>query len=281
VKQAPRRAPQIDRSDVQRSAVLYSNLRSGSNLFRITIGAVGRIFVPEEIFNPVYRSPNALLFNAYLEQPGTDLQGFLLEPEKNLPAYFQAFFADAPRDAPVLIDLKYSQAYALGVDYDVHVPVILKVLVNWQFPIIHLVRRDVVAQAISHLVALRTGKYLQIAGREDAKTADNKEKFWLDPAEVLRVARAGDWAARAAQRHLDVLGARQMRILYEDIIGPAAISHYRRCLRFLDIYREIPQGYAPRIVRQNSSRLVVNIEEIMEYVMAHAPELIHSYQHAS
>jgi len=276
VQSPARRRPAVEREEFKRTFVLYSNQRSGSNLFKSTMVEVGGLFASKEVFLREGQSGVCnLTFDEYLADPKRRSAELTGQAHELIPDYLREFLLQTPQKKPVLIDLKYPQAFRLGVDDVFHSPNILKVLGRLRVPIIHLVRRDVLSQAISYIVAVRTGTWVDFG--HAARVPDTGVKFWLDPAEVTQVARAREFSVRTARYHLEFLKVRHITVFYEDIAGPAWATQYRRVLRFLDLYAEVPETHRPKTVPQRSTRRVANLTEVLEYVQKAAPELVYSY----
>lgn len=277
LEQEPDLRPKFE--DIKRTFVLYSNFRCGTNLFKSTLRHIGGIEGTREYFGRQPQPPGVKHFDEFLDSPNADLHGLLHNPNPHLLEYFGFLLAEVPPDCPFMIDLKYAQAYRLGVDGIDYSPVILRTLVNWGIPVIHLIRRDLLGQAISHLVALKTGKPIQLAWEKTSNGTDNappKADIWLDPGEVIRIARAREAALNTAWHHLQILKANHITVFYEDLVGQDWARHYQRCFAFLDHYVEMPEEYTPITVRQSSAKRVANLKEIMERVYVEAPELVYS-----
>ena len=269
--------PDIEYDDLQRLVVLYSNYRSGTNLFKSTLNSIGAISSESEYFSRELagRSDGFLFFDNYLKQEGVDLQEVISKPKIALHRYFGYLFPRLPKQERYLIDLKYDHAMRFGLDVATQAPALLWWFANWNVPIIYLVRRDHLAQAISNLVAFNTGEYVRIRDRAVAG-ADRQDPIWLDPQQVLKLGRAYRFARQSADYYLRTVNADYMTVFYEDITGPDSAAVYRRCMNFLGLYREFESEPAPGTARQFSASRVANIDEIMEIAFREAPDLVTS-----
>ncbi|MBK8438208.1 MAG: hypothetical protein IPL38_01395 [Rhodobacter sp.] len=250
--------------------VVYSNFRAGSHLLQSSLTALTSLRDAGEVF--ARRSHDPLSFNAFLQSCEVDTLPFLIEPEQQIPGYFRYLFDHLPDDAPMIVSMKYTQAHRLGADDMTGAPILLKVLADYRVPVLHLVRRDVVRQAISHLVAAETESF-HIA---HADAADGNRKIWLDPAEVLALARTRAEEQRRARAHLEAVSARHLTMYYEELTPGRLPDELRRALRFLDRYGQVPNGFLPETVAMESDRCVANRAEILDHMLARAPDLLHA-----
>jgi LPS sulfotransferase NodH len=257
-------------SRLRNCVVVYSNFRAGSHLLQSSLSAVTALRDADEIF--ARQTSDANSFNAFLETADADHHALLVEPESQLPGYFRYLFDQVAHDAPLIISLKYTQAHRLGADDMTAAPLILKVLADYRVPVLHLVRRDVVQQAISHLVAADTGQF----HASSAAQPDIDRKIWLNPAEVVSLARARAEEQKRARAHLDAISARHLTVYYEEL-GPGRVAdELRRALRFLDRYAHVPNGFRPATIAMDSDRRVANRAEILDHLLAKAPDLLQS-----
>jgi len=266
-----------DYSIVQRTSVLYSNYRCGTNFVKSVLSRVSEVHQVDELFaREEAGGGEDFAFSKYIRGKKPDVSELLLSPERGLRRYLNYIYADVPDSGAVLFDVKYEHAYRLGVDGQDQTPIVLTQFRHLDLPIIHLIRRDAIAQALSHLVASRTGVYMNLRGSA-AGGAQDSERYWFDPAEVLRLARGRIYIHEQARTQLQLLGARTITAYYEDLTGPRWREQFQRLCRFLDIYVEIPNDFVPDTVNQRSGERVANRDEILDYVQDNAPELVHTY----
>lgn len=227
----------------------------------------------DEPFSKV--ASGAVCLDKYLGLDKSVASELLLDPDTGLRRFLNYLYSAVSPNGNILLDIKYEQAYRLGIDNEAHGPVVLTQLVRMGVPIIHLIRRDAIAQAVSHLVALRTGVFSKTAGDVD-RTVDD-ERIWLDPEHVLGVARSRRDAHRRAREHLSALHARHMTVFYEDISGADRTNQIQRIFQFVDQYVEIPDNFVSDTIRQESRRRVVNMDDINHYIVEREPDLVYSF----
>lgn len=252
-------------SRLREGVVVYSGFRAGSHLLQGALSDLTALHDVDEVF--ARKTPDPAAFSAYVTAPGTDTAGLITDPETHLAGYLEHLFTHTASDAPLIFSLKYSQAHRLGADDITQAPILLKQLVAYGIPVLHLVRRDVVGQAISHLVADATGTF-------DATVPRDDRPIWLDPDMVIRLARARAAEQHRAEAHLAAISARTQRVMFEDIAAPSTRAEaLRRVLRFLDRYAAVPDAYDPPTRPTQTARAVSNRAEIMDHVLSDAPDL--------
>ena len=250
--------------------VVYSNFRAGSHLLQSSLAALTLLRDADEVF--ARQSDDPASFNAFLASPAADPDALLLDPESQVPHYIRHLFEHAAHDGPLILSLKYTQAYRLGADDMTAAPLILKVLADYQVPVLHLVRRDAVQQAISHLVAASSGQFHATAANDPAAG----QTLWLDPVEVAALARVRAEEQRRARAHLDAISARHLTVYYEELAPGRVAEELRRVLRFLDRYAPVPDGFRAPTRAMESDRRVSNRAEIMDHLLNRSPDLLHS-----
>lgn len=266
-------APRLDYRDFQRTAVILSGYRSGSHLLKLSLASLAQMQGPPEPLNTGIKGEKTFALGDHLARGGSNASLMT-----NAPAAFHEFlakfYASTQAESRILFDLKYPQAFAFGVngemDLSMPVPVTLQEFAKLGVPVIHLVRRDVVAQAMSLLVAEQSGVYLRQKG--DA-SKDERSPVRLPPREVLRAARRFHHARQHFNLVLSALGMRVLNLEYEDLVADTTFEHLRSALRFLGRYADVPAGFASPIRRQSSEGLVLNADDIRAHVRQRAPEL--------
>lgn len=266
--------PRLDYRDFQRTGVILSGYRSGSHLLKLSLAALAQMQGPPEPLNSRHRGPDGFTLADYLAldapRPSTITHG---------PGAFHDFLARFYRSTlpvrRVLFDLKYAQAFQFGVNGDMDlplpVPVVLEEFAKLGVPVIHLVRRDVVAQAVSLLLAEENGIYLTRAGAEGGA---GRAPVRLSPRDVLRAARRFHHARLHFDAVLAALGMRTLHLTYENLAGPDGTESLRAALRFLGRHADVPAGFTPPTRRQSSTDAVINIDDIRAHVRQRAPELL-------
>lgn len=267
----------IDHAQLRHSALLYSNFRTGSHFLKLTLAKLAAIEPLAEVLNP-YQSDavGALTFKTFLGQRA-DITAtrLFMDPHGVTHEFVTALLAGVKDRRPAIVDLKYSQAATLGMDDTPTAPRILAQMVRMGLPVIHLVRRDVVAQALSLLVAQQTNVYVLATGAGAGNDATRGgEKFWFDPKAVLSLSRNLASARSAAQLQLTGLGSRTMTVFYEDLLSEAGLRDgLKRCLRAIDIFADLPEQIKPMTQRQNSLDRVANLDDIHQMIAAEDMDL--------
>ncbi|PJE31409.1 hypothetical protein SAMN06297129_1685 [Pseudooceanicola antarcticus] len=263
----------LDYLDFQRSFVLLSDFRSGSHMLKLSLGRLARMVTPAEPFNHRIALGDGYTLGTFLCQGGK-MPEVMTEGHDAVQRFLSNFYRYMPPQRSIIIDVKYSQAYAFGVNAEmVHpmpVPVVLEECVKLKMPVVHLTRRDLVAQAISLMVAEDSGEYLVKTGDSSDGGAD---VLRLPAGEVLRRTQQMRNARENAKAVLEALGANVHHVVYEDLIAEDWRSSYRDVLRFLGQYADIPGGFSSPTKRQNSLSRVSNLAEIRAYVGSRDPSL--------
>ena len=162
-----------------RPVFVVATQRSGTNLLRKSLAATELFFDLNEVFDPFHAEfwdfkQRRLVERPELSLPATDNQlelwhGYL---NQRLPGIKKPF---------TLIDVKYSSMHHLDSLWHEHgsAPLLVEWLSVNQFPVIHVVRENVLDTHVSNLLACR----LQIWDAEDASAAEGVS-FRLDPVET-------------------------------------------------------------------------------------------------
>jgi len=267
--------PILDYRDFQRTVVLFSSFRSGSHMLKLSLGRLAGMVTPPEPFNAYADSGSGYTLQEYLRDPNPK-PDLMTEGASSVHHFLQSFYSRMPEKKKIVMDVKYPQAYAFGtnadMDYAVPVPTVLDEMNKLGMPIIHLRRRDKVAQAVSLLVAEGTGVYLSPDG-----TASNKADaamIRLNPAEVFERAMRFQNGSDNAVTVLTAMGANVLNVTYEDLLSDHSKEQYRKVFRFVDRYADIPEGFKPPTRAQNSSGRVSNLTEVRAYAFERLPELL-------
>lgn len=268
------RPPRLDYRDFQRSIVLLSNFRSGSHMLKLSLGKLAGMTTPAEPFNHGFAPEAGYTLKMYLAQGGPR-PSLMTEGHAALHHFMARFYAQMPARRSIILDVKYPQAYAFGVNASMQVPaavpVILEELHKLQMPFIHLTRRDQVAQAISLMVAEDSGEYL--VKSDSSGSAAQGRVLRLSPRDVLSRARQLRNATENARMVLGALGVRQHEVTFEDLTSPSWRDHYRAIFRFINQYADIPENYVSPTRAQDSSGKVANLADIRSFVAERDPVL--------
>lgn len=257
--------PRLDYRDFQRTIALISSFRSGSHMLKLSLGQLASMATPAEPFNHNVDGGDGYTIKTYLAEDGPKPL-IMTEGHGAVHHFLARFYKTMPPRRSIILDIKYSQAYVFGVNASmqvpVAVPVILEELHKLQVPFIHLTRRDLVAQAISLLVAEDEGAYLVKRGEDDI----GRSPIRLSPRDVMAAAIKLRNARDNANTVMDALGVRRLDVVYEDLVSPNWRQHYRDILRFVNRYADIPETYSAPTRRQDSASRVTNLVEIRDYI---------------
>lgn len=279
----------IDYDQLCRSVVILSDYRTGSHMLKLSLCALTQMAGPEEPFGRYAdggggrhgegvlpdHSLDALVLNGQLSV--TDL---LTAPKGALPGCLGLMQAIVARDrgtavSPIFFDLKYDQVYRLGAESPGRSPTLLHWFIDNKLPVLHVIRRDALAQAISFLIAKKRRVYVELHGKAP-KQDHAPEPLYLDPDQAVAYARAYMAARRDMQAQLTAMRARVLTVAYEDMIGDGLAPQLRRCLRFIDRWVDVPARLRPGTTSQESRSRVLNLTELIDAALAADPELVGS-----
>lgn len=269
---AEERPPRLDYRDFQRSIVLLSSFRSGSHMLKLSLGKLGNISTPAELLNTGIAPEAGYTLATYLAEGGPK-PSVMTEGFAAFHHFMARFYATMPARRSIILDIKYPQAYAFGVntamDVPAAVPVVLEELHKLRIPFIHLTRRDYVAQAVSLMVAEDSGEYLAKAG--DGETLVQAKR--LSQREVLARARRLRNAAENARQVLRAMDVRQHEVVFEDLVASGWRDRFREIFRFIDQYADIPADFVSPTKSQDSSSKVSNLADIRAFIAERDPSL--------
>lgn len=273
IKKTPASA-QLDYRDFQRTALVLSGYRSGSHMLKLSLARLAQMQGPSEPLNANIVDGASFNLGAMIARGGPQVSLF-----SNSAAAFREFLAyfyeQMEPKQKILFEMKYDQAFAFGVnslmDLPLPVPVALQEFALRAVPVIHLTRRDIVAQAMSLLVAERSGEFLRMS---NAGAGDALPPVRLSPRDVLAGAQRIQHARLHFDRLLPMLGMRVLSVEYEELAAGNSVEVLRSALRFLGRYADVPQGFSFPTQRQGSESSVINALEIRDYVAARAPEIL-------
>lgn len=267
-------APVLDYRDLQRSIVLLSSFRSGSHMLKLSLEKLTGLTATAEPFNHFADDPKSYTLKNYFAEgaPGPNI---MTEGNKTVHHFLARFYKRVPGREAILLDVKYPQAYVFGVDMQMDVPLpiptLLQELRKLDVPFIHLTRRDLVAQAISLLIAERTGTYFSVADEGLNKGSDRV--ITLAPKAVLSQALRIRNARDHARTVLSAIRCKVLEISYESLISANGREHYREIMRFIGQYADIPANFEPPTLRQDSQSQAANLADIRDFVSRQDPSL--------
>lgn len=271
-----RPAQHLTYHDFRRSVVLFCSFRCGSHMFKAALERLTGLSVPPEPLNRYYGGEQGYTIGKFAAEAKSTLPP-LSKPRDAAHAFLVRFFAAQPPEARVLLDIKYQQAYALGVTDETLVPMptpmLLDVMHRGRVPFVHMIRRDVVSQAISLMIAEKSGSYFATPPLPN-QNEPTPAKIRLVPRQVFDVARNQRLAQLQATALLKSMDVQLMTIAYEDLIGPNRAEHYREAMRFMNLYGDIPPNFSSQTISQNSMALVANMAEIRAFVASQDEALL-------
>lgn len=251
--------------DLHRSIVLLSDVKCGDGGLRSALEDLGKIWTLGEPFNPWYSDARTLTYQTFLEGRGAE-ETFV--GAGVFPKFMAHLYDRCPKgEQRILLDIKYPQLFTLGVDENHLTPNLLRELAEARMPFLHLIRRDCVAQAMSYIVANQPAP-------DNLPPDETPKPLWLNPRDVLAIARSRGHALEQVSRHLSRLKANVLTVVVEDLTSPARDDELRRVFRFLDHYADIPADYRPWIDPSDPLLRVVNRQEVLEYINREEPRLI-------
>ena len=145
---------------------VFATQRSGTNFLRYCLATDKRIKDLNEIFGFNVRPA---LFWRHRKKVLDEQPEMIFPSDDNMSKLFESFILEfvEPLDVEyALIDVKYNSVHNLNPVWQslLEVPFLLKEIKKHQFPVIHLVRRNVLETHISNVRAKRTGQYVANVG---------------------------------------------------------------------------------------------------------------------
>ena len=196
---------------------VFATQRSGTNFLRYCLASDERIADLNEIFGFNVRPA---LFWRHRKKVLDEQPEMVFPSDDNMSKLFESFIQKfiEPMDAEyVLIDVKYNSVHNLNPVWQslLDVPFLLRQIKKHQFPVIHLVRRNVLATHVSHVRAERTGQYIAEMG-DDVESV----KVRLDLSNLIDDLSRRLSEIQVFENWLSGLGLNQLYSMdYEEIIG--------------------------------------------------------------
>ena len=273
IKKTPASA-QLDYRDFQRTALVLSGYRSGSHMLKLSLARLAQMQGPPEPLSPYFVERARFNLSDFIAQGGPS-EPIFTHATAAFREFLARFYAHMEREQKILFDVKYDQAFTFGVDplmeTTLPAPIVLQEFALQNVPVIHLTRRDIVAQAMSLLVAERSGEFLRMS---HVSAGDALPPVRLSPRDVLAGAQRIQHARLHFDRLLPMLGMRVLTVEYEELAAGNSVEVLRSALRFLGRYADVPQGFSFPTQRQGSESSVINALEIRDYIAARAPEIL-------
>lgn len=256
---AARESPPVHVSD--KPIVLLSVQRSGTNFLRRVIGshpAIDPLF--GEIFDPNHNGKTLSFFNFYQRAVADDPT--LCLPDRRIAAfekYIEFLDGNVAADHYVL-DIKYASLRHMESYWPRAREVLTQYIIDRQWPVIHLIRTDLLAAILSHMRARETGVWM-------TKNPDHRDTFstTVDPAGVLNSVAGRRHAIQKYRR--DFEGARLLELVYEEFVdSPNGISEpaMERIRDFLGVADEFSRTPETRkLITRPLSETIENYDEVL------------------
>ena len=210
--------------DQSRLIVILSIQRSGTNLFRRVLGShpeIDPLF--GEIFDPRHKNEPMMFFNYYLSLVSTEPKYAL--PENRAAAFktFIDFCSSKIEKNRMVFDIKYNSMFHIDSYFPEHEPVILKLIKLSSYPVIHLIRDDLVSAVFSEIVANRAGIY--VIEKDEQKSAfDDRQRISVDTFSFVNQVRHRHNVIQNYRNKL-LSYENTTEIIYEDILDGEAIAN--------------------------------------------------------
>ncbi len=241
--------------------VLLSVQRSGTNFLRRVLGShpeIDPLF--GEIFDPNHIRKELSFFNFYQRAVAVDPS--LCLPNRRLDA-FEKYIEFLDSKVPALhyiLDIKYNCIRHLDSYWPAQKEVLTQYIIDRQWPVIHLIRTDLLAAIFSHVRARATGVWM-------TKGKDHRDNFSaaVDPVGIVNGVAGRRQAIQRYRR--DFAGARLLELVYEDFIdapngiNEVAMARIREFLDVTDKFSRTPE--TRKLITQPMSEAIVNYDDVV------------------
>ena len=241
--------------------VLLSVQRSGTNFLRRVLGshpAIDPLF--GEIFDPGHLANELSFFHFYERAVATNPS--LCLPDQRILAFEQyiEFLDKTVQSAYYILDIKYNSIRQMESYWSEKREVLAQYIIDKQWPVIHLIRTDLVAAIFSQLRARKTGVYVTMA--------QNYRDTSCDTVDAVGMVKGVAQRRRLIQQYRrDFGGARILEVAYEDFINApngiseAALGRVRDFLGVTDEFSRTPE--TTKLITQPMSQSIANYEEVL------------------
>lgn len=230
--------------------ILIARPRSGTTAFRLIVSRHRLITTAGEIFHGDYTDHPDRFYNYYLA-------AITREPTLALPAadhritlfkgyvdhLCQTLQARYPDRAWVFLGVNYNSLHTMNTYWQniYEPPYLMEMLRRNDYPVVHIIRRNILAAAISEARAKATGVWHIEAGAERPAAAD--DAITVDPAALLR-------ELHTRKLEIDLVGAAlrdhktSLTLYYEELFNDAGRADAEQLRRVSDLL-ELAQPIAP------------------------------------
>jgi LPS sulfotransferase NodH len=241
--------------------VLLSVQRSGTNFLRQLLGshpAIDPLF--GEILDPNHIG-NELSFFHFYERAVADNPSLCL-PDQRITAFEKYIeFLDKRIEADYyILDIKYNSIRQMESYWSGKREVLAQYIIDKQWPVIHLIRTDLLAATFSQIRARKTGVYVT--------KAQNYRDTFSGAVDAVQMVKGVAQRKRLIQQYRrDFGGARILEIAYEDVINApngiseAAMGKIRNFLGVTDEFSRTPE--TTKLITQPMSQAIENYDEVL------------------
>ena len=241
--------------------VLLSVQRSGTNFLRRVIGshpAIDPLF--GEIFDPNHNGKGLSFFNFYQRVVADDPT--LCLPNNRIAAFekYIEFLDENVAADHYVLDIKYASLRHMESYWPSNKEVLTQYIIDRQWPVIHLIRTDLLAAILSQVRARETGVWM-------TKKSDHCDTFstTVDPVGIVNSVAGRSHAIKKYRR--DFQGARLLELIYEKFVdAPNGISEsdMERIREFLGVTDEFSRTPETRkLITRPMSQTIENYEDVL------------------
>lgn len=247
--------------DSRKPIVLLSIQRSGTNFLRRILGshpAIDPLF--GEIFDPNHIRKEQSFFNFYQRAVADDPA--LCLPDQRMVAFekYIEFLDQSVEAEHYVLDIKYNSLRQMESYWPRQREVLTQYIIDKQWPVIHLIRTDLLAASFSHIRARETGVWM-------SKGTDHRDTFSItvDPASIVNAVAQRRQAVQKYKR--DFHGARLLELHYEDCLDASSgfsetvIETLRDFLETTDQFSRTPE--TTKLITQPMSQAIENYGEVV------------------
>lgn len=251
--------------------VLLSVQRSGTNFLRRVLGshpAIDPLF--GEIFDPNHIGNELSFFHFYERAVATNPS--LCLPDQRILAFenYIEFLDKKVQSEYYMLDIKYNSIRQLESYWSGSREVLAQYIIDKQWPVIHLIRTDLLAAIFSQLRARQTGVYVT-----KAQNYRDTSSVTIDAAQMIEG--VAQRRRLIQQYRRDFGGARILEIAYEDLIdAPNGISEsvMVKLCEFLGVPDEFSRTpETTKLITRPMSQAIQNYDEVVAEAAGRKVEL--------
>jgi hypothetical protein len=237
-------SPAAHRGPSLNPVILIARPRSGTTAFRLVVSRHHRVTTVGEIFHSSYAEQPSNFYNYYLAAV-TKRPELALPEQQHRIDLFDGYIKQLARELKprypqkdwVFLGVNYNSLHALNAYWqNIYEPPYLVRIIQWkQYPVVHIIRRNILAAAISEMRAKATGVWHIKEGEERPAAAD--ATITVNPADLLL-------ELRARKLEIDMVRAglrghkRCLTLFYEELFdsgGQPVPEQLARVSRLLDL----------------------------------------------